>query len=198
MHPNDFSTICTTELSEAMRLKNDFRERGVRICCFSCDSPEDHRRWIADIRAATGVTPDFPMFSDTARVYADQLGVMDSHLTSTTGQPTIYRNAYILKPDKTIVMMTTYPVTTGRNYEEIIRVLDSLQLTVNMNVVTPANWKSGDDVLIDTSLTDQQADDLFGKDGYRTEVLPSEKGRQVATHYMRWVKDPSYFPPEGS
>jgi len=120
-----------------------------------------------------------------------ELGILDETNKDTKGLPMTVRSVFILKPDKTIALMMTYPATCGRNFDEILRCVDSLQLTSGESVATPVNWKKGDDVIVNFPLTDADADDKFGKGGYRVIDLPSEKGKELTKHYLRYTKDPS-------
>lgn len=191
MHPGDYTPVCTTELGEAASKKTNFDARNVKMCGFSCNSAESHRGWVEDIKAATGQQVDFPMFCDPDREKSVELGILDETNKDAKGLPMTVRSVFILKPDKTIALMLTYPATCGRNFDEILRCLDSLQLTSGESVATPANWKKGDDVIVNFPLTDADADEKFGKDGYRVVNLPSEKGKELSKHYLRYTKDPS-------
>jgi alkyl hydroperoxide reductase subunit AhpC len=188
----DFTPVCTTELGEAAKRKADFQKRGVKLCGFSCNNASSHKDWIADILHVTGCeTFDYPLFCDPHREHATALGILDANNKNAKGLPMTVRSVYILKPDKTIALMMTYPASTGRNFDEIFRVIDSLQLTVTDKVATPVNWKNGEDVIVNFPLSDAQADETFGKAGYRIQDLPSEKGKELPKHYLRWTKDPS-------
>lgn len=199
--------MCSTELGEAALLDFEFRNRGVKIVGFSCSPPAEHKGWILDIKEISGAAPSFPIFSDPTRKHAKALGVLDQRNTDRNGLPLTVRGVYVLDPSKTIRLMTAYPASTGRNMDEILRSLDSLLLTDKHRVVTPCNWKPGDDVIVDYSLTDKMADVTFGKDQYRIVDLPSEQNRQQSSsengktadekkeedtkHYLRYTKDPS-------
>lgn len=192
MHPGDFTPVCTTELGEAHKRADEFTKRNVKMCGFSCNDAESHKGWIEDIQVVTGVE-DFsiPLFCDPAREHATKLGILDETNKDAKGLPLTVRSVFVLKPDKTIALMITYPASTGRNFDEIIRVIDSLQLTVSNAVATPVNWNKGDEVIVNFPLTDAMADEKFGKDGYRVAEVPSEKGKDLPKHYLRWTKDPS-------
>lgn len=192
MHPGDFTPVCTTELGEAAKRQDEFTARNTKLVGFSCNSAESHRGWIEDIKVATGA-PDlkFPLFCDPSREHAHKLGIIDETNRDAKGLPLPVRSVFILKPDKTIALMMTYPASTGRNFDEIFRVLDSLQLTVTQKVATPVNWKKGEDVIVNFPLSDADADAVFGKGGYTIKEVPSEAGRDLAKHYLRIVPDPS-------
>lgn len=120
-----------------------------------------------------------------------KLGVLDESNKDAKGLPLTVRSVYILKPDRTVALTMGYPASTGRNFDEILRVIDSLQLTAQAHTATPADWKHGEDVIVNFPLTDAMADEKFGKDGYRIVDVPSEKGKDLSKHYLRYTKDPS-------
>eukprot|EP00540_Astrosyne_radiata_P018300 CAMPEP_0116834806 /NCGR_PEP_ID=MMETSP0418-20121206/7191_1 /TAXON_ID=1158023 /ORGANISM="Astrosyne radiata, Strain 13vi08-1A" /LENGTH=173 /DNA_ID=CAMNT_0004464397 /DNA_START=273 /DNA_END=794 /DNA_ORIENTATION=+ len=169
----------------------EFEKRGVKLCGFSCNDAESHRGWIEDIDVATGGKVEFPMFCDPNRDHAVELGILDESNKDTKGLPMTIRSVFILKPDRTIALMMSYPASTGRNFDEILRVIDSLQLTVSSKVATPADWKRGQDVIVNFPLSDAQADEHFGKGAYRIVEVPSEQGKDLPKHYLRYTKDPS-------
>lgn len=188
MHPGDFTPVCTTELAQAQKSKSEFAMRNVKCCGFSCNDAESHRGWIEDIKAAGNIDRfDIPMFCDPNREHAVKLGVLDETNKDAKGLPLTVRAAYILKPDKSIALIMYYPASTGRNYDEIFRTIDSLQLTVNAKLATPVNWVKGQDALVNFPLSDADADATFGADGYKITEVPSEKGKSLAKHYLRWV-----------
>lgn len=191
MHPGDFTPVCTTELGTAAKYGDKFEARNVKMCGFSCNDSESHKGWVEDIKAATGGSVDFPLFCDPTRENSVKLGILDETNKDSKGLPMTVRSVFILKPDKTIALMMTYPASTGRNFDEIIRTIDSLQLTVNQKVATPANWKNGEDVIVNFPLTDKDADEFFGKDGYRIVDVPSEKDKDIPKHYLRYTPDPT-------
>eukprot|EP00591_Stephanopyxis_turris_P004312 CAMPEP_0195520484 /NCGR_PEP_ID=MMETSP0794_2-20130614/16997_1 /TAXON_ID=515487 /ORGANISM="Stephanopyxis turris, Strain CCMP 815" /LENGTH=248 /DNA_ID=CAMNT_0040649855 /DNA_START=38 /DNA_END=784 /DNA_ORIENTATION=+ len=197
MHPGDFTPVCTTELGAAAHLEAEFGKRGVKLCGFSCNDAESHKSWIEDIKVATGASVEFPLFCDPERDHATELGVLDETNKDAKGLPLTVRSVFILKPDNVIALMMTYPASTGRNFAEIIRVIDTLQLTAKHDVATPADWKSGDNVIVNFPLTDEAADEKFGKDGYTIVEVPSEKDKTLAKHYLRYTKDP-VNPPKAS
>ena len=133
----------------------------------------------------------FPLFCDPDRKVATQLKILDESNKDAKGLPMTVRSVYFLKPDKTIALVMTYPASTGRNFDEIVRVLDSLQLTVNNAVATPVNWKGGDDVIVNFPLSNADADARFGVDGYKVVEVPSESGKTLAKNYLRYTKDPT-------
>eukprot|EP00565_Helicotheca_tamesis_P008495 CAMPEP_0185725428 /NCGR_PEP_ID=MMETSP1171-20130828/1699_1 /TAXON_ID=374046 /ORGANISM="Helicotheca tamensis, Strain CCMP826" /LENGTH=227 /DNA_ID=CAMNT_0028393561 /DNA_START=78 /DNA_END=761 /DNA_ORIENTATION=- len=188
MHPGDFTPVCTTELGEAALREEEFTKRNTRLCGFSCNDSESHKSWIADIEVATKGKVNFPLFCDPNRDAAAGLGILDETNKDAKGLPLTVRSVFILKPDKTIALMMTYPASTGRNFDEIIRVLDSLQLTVSNSVATPVNWKQGEDVIVNFPLSNADADEKFGKDGYRIVEVPSESGKTLAKNYLRYTK----------
>jgi len=134
---------------------------------------------------------EFPLFCDPDRKVATQLKILDESNKDAKGLPMTVRSVYFLKPDKTIALVMTYPASTGRNFDEIVRVLDSLQLTVNNAVATPVNWKSGDDVIVNFPLSNADADARFGADGYKVVEVPSESGKSLPKNYLRYTKDPT-------
>ena len=191
MHPGDFTPVCTTELGRAAMLQEEFEARGAKLCGFSCNDSDSHNAWIEDIKIATGGEVTFPIFCDPDRTHAVALGILDPSNKDVKGIPLTVRSVYILKPDKKIALMITYPASTGRNFDEILRALDSVQLTANNSVATPVEWKKGDDVIVNFPLSNAEADELFGKDGYNVIHLPSEEGKDVEMNYLRYTKDPS-------
>lgn len=187
MHPGDFTPVCTTELGTAALRESEFTKRGAKLCGFSCNGQESHQQWIEDIFSVTKGKVEFPLFCDPNRDNAAKLGILDASNKDAKGLPLTVRSVFITKPDKTIALMMTYPATTGRNFDEIIRVLDSLQLTVNKSVATPVDWKQGEDVIVNFPLSNADADAKFGKGGYRVVEVPSEAGKQLAKNYLRYT-----------
>jgi alkyl hydroperoxide reductase subunit AhpC len=161
-HPKDFTPICTTELGYMARIKPEFDKRGVKVIGLSVDPVENHAKWAEDIKETQGFAPNYPMIGDTdlkvAKLYgmlpADTPGTSDGR-TAATNQTV--RTVFVIGPDKKIKLHLAYPMTTGRNFDEILRVIDSLQLTAKHKVATPVNWKSGEDVVIVTSVSDEDA-----------------------------------------
>lgn len=162
MHPGDFTPVCTTELGRAASLESEFSSRNVKLVGFSCNDGDSHRAWMEDIKEATGAEVTFPLFCDPTRENSVKLGIIDETNKNDKGLPMTVRSVFILKPDKTIALMMTYPASTGRNFDEIIRVVDSLQLTAKTNTATPVDWKQGDEVIVNFPLTDAMADKIFG------------------------------------
>jgi len=165
-HPKDFTPVCTTELGAMAKLKAEFDKRGVKIIGLSVDPVDDHKRWAKDIEETQGAAPNYPMIGDSdlkvAKLYdmlpADTAG--DSKGRSAATNATV-RTVFVIGPDKKIKLMLFYPMTTGRNFDEILRVVDSIQLTAKHKVATPANWKQGQDVIIAGSVSDDDAKKLF-------------------------------------
>jgi alkyl hydroperoxide reductase subunit AhpC len=158
-HPKDFTPVCTTELGEVARIKPEFDRRNVKVIGLSVDSLDAHRRWSVDIEETQGVAPNFPMIADPDRVVSDLYGMVHPNASDTT----TVRSVFVIGPDKKVKLMITYPQSTGRNFDEILRVIDSLQLTAKNKVATPANWKQGDDVVIASSVSNDAAKEIFGE-----------------------------------
>ena len=161
-HPKDFTPVCTTELGYMARLKPEFDKRNTKIIGLSVDPVDDHARWANDIKETQGHAPNYPMIGDSdlnvAKLY-DMLPASagDSSQGRTAADNMTVRNVFVVGPDKKIKLMLVYPMTTGRNFDEVLRVLDSLQLTAKHKVATPVNWKQGDDVIIAGSVSDEEA-----------------------------------------
>jgi alkyl hydroperoxide reductase subunit AhpC len=162
-HPKDFTPVCTTELGETARLKDDFASRNAKIIGLSVDPVDSHRRWEADIEETQGQRVNFPIIADPEHAVADLYGMIHPHASDTT----TVRSVYVIDPNKKVRLTITYPASTGRNFNEILRVLDSLQLTDNYSVSTPVNWADGDDVIISPALSDDEARERFPK-GFTT------------------------------
>ena len=165
-HPKDFTPVCTTELGAVARLKPELDKRGVKALGLSVDPADNHARWAADIEETQGHAPNFPMIADTDLSVSKLYGMLpaDTEGTSegrTAANNATVRNVFIIAPDKTIKLILVYPMTTGRNFDEILRVIDSIQLTAGYKVATPANWKQGEDVIIVPAVTDEAAKELF-------------------------------------
>jgi alkyl hydroperoxide reductase subunit AhpC len=182
-HPKDFTPVCTTELGTVARLKPEFDRRGVKVIGLSVDPADRHAAWAKDIEETQGHAPNFPMIADTdlkvSKLYgmlpADTEGTAEGRTAATNAT---VRNVFIIGPDKQIKLILVYPMSTGRNFDEILRVIDSMQLTARHKVATPADWKHGDDVIIVPAVDDETAKGLF-PDGWTT-VKP----------YLRTVKQP--------
>jgi thioredoxin-dependent peroxiredoxin len=161
-HPKDFTAVCTTELGWLARLKPEFDRRGVKIIELSVDAVLSHARWAEDIRETQGFAPNYPMIGDADLAISKLYGMLpaDAAGPSAARTPTdnqTVRNVFVIAPDKTIRLIMVYPMTVGRNFDEILRVLDSLLLTARHKVATPANWRPGDDVIIAGSVSDDEA-----------------------------------------
>lgn len=161
-HPKDFTPVCTTELGAVAGLEAEFARRGCKLMGLSVDSVSDHATWSTDIADATGNVVNYPMVGDTELTIAKLFGMLPGGATGSAGERTAVDNAtvrslFMIGPDKVIKMMLTYPMTTGRNFHEVLRVLDSIQLTASHQVATPANWNPGEDVIIVPSVSDEEA-----------------------------------------
>ena len=183
-HPKDFTPVCTTELGYVAKLKPEFEKRNCKVIGLSIDAVEDHSAWAGDIEETQGHAVNFPMIGDTdlavAKLYnmfpADEQGTAEGRTAMTNAT---VRTVYVIGPDKNIKLMMTYPMTTGRNFDEILRVIDSMQLTARHKVATPVNWKQGDDVIIVPAVSNDEAKEKY-PDGWKT-LKP----------YLRVVKQPS-------
>jgi alkyl hydroperoxide reductase subunit AhpC len=156
-HPKDFTPVCTTELGEAARLKPEFDRRNVKIIGLSVDPADSHSKWAEDIKETQGTALNFPVIADADRKVSDLYDMIHPNASDTF----TVRSVYVVGPDKKVKLMITYPASTGRNFDEILRVIDSLQLTANYSVATPVNWKDGDDCIIVPALSDEQAREKF-------------------------------------
>jgi len=167
-HPKDFTPICTTELGYMAKIKPEFDLRGVKIIAVSIDSSGDHQRWAADIAETQGTAPNYPIIADTDFNVAKLYGMLPADVSGdpksrTPADNQTVRNVFVIGPDKKIKLVLVYPMTTGRNFDEVLRVVDSLQLTAKHKVATPVNWKQGEDVIIAGSVSNDQAKELFGE-----------------------------------
>ena len=183
-HPKDFTPVCTTELGALAGLQSEFDARNVKIIGLSVDPVEDHKVWLKDITDVTGHSPDYPIIADTDLSVAKLYNMLQreagtSHAGRSAVENQAVRSVFIVGTDKRIKLSLTYPMATGRNFAELIRAIDSLQLTATHKVATPANWQHGDDVIIVPSVSDDEARKLF-PDGWQT-IKP----------YLRKVADPS-------
>jgi alkyl hydroperoxide reductase subunit AhpC len=156
-HPMDFTPVCTTELGEVARLKPRFDRRNVKVIGLSVDSLDTHTRWADDIRETQGYALNFPLIADPDRRISTAYGMIHPRADETLTVGSVF----VIGADKTVKLMITYPASTGRNFEEILRVIDSLQLTADFNVATPVNWTYGEDVIIVPALSDEKARDQF-------------------------------------
>ncbi|MEY2448888.1 MAG: thioredoxin-dependent peroxiredoxin [Acidimicrobiaceae bacterium] len=162
-HPKDFTPVCTTELGYTAKLKPEFEKRNVKVIGLSVDSPENHEGWANDIEETQGTRPNFPIIADTDRKVSDLYDMIHPNASETT----TVRSVFVIGPDNKIKLTITYPASTGRNFDEILRVIDSLQLTANYSVATPVNWKNGEDVIIVPAVSDEDAKAKFPK-GWKT------------------------------
>lgn len=173
-HPKDFTPVCTTELGAVAKLKPEFDKRNVKVIGLSVDSVEDHNKWKGDIEETQGVGLNYPLLADPDRKIATAYDMIHEKANNTL----TVRSVFVIAPDKTVKLTITYPASTGRNFDEILRVIDSLQLTANHQVATPVNWKHGEDVVIVPSLSDEEAGKKF-------------PGFQTIKPYLRMTKDPT-------
>jgi len=173
-HPADYTPVCTTELGTVAKLKAEFDKRGVKPIGVSVDPLDSHNGWIKDINETQNTTVNYPIIADDSRQVAEAFDMIhpnaDNKLT--------VRSVFVIGPDKTIKLTLTYPASTGRNFDEILRVIDSLQLTATRKLATPANWKSGDDCIISPAVSDEEAEKMYP--GFNT-VKP----------YLRYTPDPT-------
>ncbi len=173
-HPADFTPVCTTELGEAARLKPEFTKRNVKIIGLSVDPLEKHERWIADIGETQGTPLKFPLLADADRTVSTLYGLIHPNADSTA----TVRSVFVIDPNKKVRLILTYPASTGRNFVELLRTIDSLQLTDNYKVATPVNWKHGEDVIITPAVNDEEA------------KLRFPEGWVTVKPYLRLVKQP--------
>jgi thioredoxin-dependent peroxiredoxin len=156
-HPKDFTPVCTTELGEAARLKPEFERRNVKIIGLSVDPADSHAGWAKDIEETQGTALNFPVIADADKKVSDLYDMIHPNASDTF----TVRSVYVIGPDKKVKLMITYPASTGRNFDELLRVIDSLQLTANYSVATPVNWKDGDDCIIVPAVSDEEAKEKF-------------------------------------
>ena len=161
-HPADFTPVCTTELGRTASLKDEFEARGVKAIALSVDPLGDHEAWSRDIEEVTGSAVNFPIIADHDRRVAELYDMIHPNVT----EKATVRSVFVIGPDKRVKLTLTYPPSTGRNFQEILRVIDSLQLTAKRKLATPADWQPGDDAIISPSVSDEDARDLFP--GYTT------------------------------
>ncbi len=167
-HPKDFTPVCTTELGYMAKIKPEFDRRGVKIIGLSVDSTADHARWAQDIAETQGTAPNYPVIGDVdfnvSKLYGMlPAGVSGEAAARTPADNQTVRNVFVIGPDKKVKLILVYPMTTGRNFDEVLRVIDSLQLTAKHKVSTPVNWRQGEDVIIAGSVSDDQAREIFGE-----------------------------------
>jgi len=158
-HPKDFTPVCTTELGAVAKLKGEFTKRNAKVMAVSVDPLDSHNKWVADINDTQGTTVNFPIIADPDRNVADLYGMIHPNASDTV----TVRNVFIIGPDKKVKLMIVYPQSAGRNFQEILRVIDSLQLSAGYSVSTPADWKNGEDVIIMPSVSDEDAKQKFPK-----------------------------------
>jgi len=183
-HPKDFTPVCTTELGALAKLQPDFEKRNVKVVGLSVDPISDHNAWLDDIADVSGMRPEYPIVADTELAVAKAYNMLpanegDSFSGRTAFDNQTVRSVFIIGPDKKIKLSLTYPMATGRNFAELLRVIDSIQMTGKHKVATPADWKKGDDVIIVPAVSNDEAEKLF-PDGW-----------EIVKPYLRKVKDPS-------
>jgi thioredoxin-dependent peroxiredoxin len=184
-HPKDFTPVCTTELGTMARLKPEFDMRNAKIVGLSVDPVDNHKKWAADIKEVVGFAPNYPMIGDTDLKISKAYEMLPASTTGTSEGRTpadnqTVRNVFIIGPAKKIKLILVYPMTTGRNFDEVLRVIDSLQMTVKHRVATPANWKQGEDVIIAGSVSDEEAKKLWPQ-GFKAprpyiRIVPQPQG----------------------
>jgi len=167
-HPKDFTPICTTELGYMAKVKPEFDKRGVKIIGLSVDATTDHERWADDIEETQGTRPNYPIIGDSDFKVAKLYGMLAQSVSGDAAARTpadnqTVRNVFVIGPDKTVKLILVYPMSTGRNFDEVLRVIDSLQLTAKHKVSTPAQWQNGDDVIISGSVSNDEAKATFGE-----------------------------------
>jgi alkyl hydroperoxide reductase subunit AhpC len=183
-HPKDFTPICTTELGYMARIKPEFDRRGVKIIGLSVDPIEDHKKWASDIEETQGFAPNYPVISDADFTISKLYGMLPASTSGDAKQRTpadnqTVRNVFVIGPDKKIKLILVYPMTTGRNFDEVLRVIDSLQLTAQHRVATPVNWNPGEDVIIAGSVSNDEAKTIY------------PEGWKSPKPYIRIVPQPS-------
>ena len=167
-HPKDFTPVCTTELGYMANIKPEFERRNVKIIGLSVDSTGDHESWARDIEETQGTAPNYPIIGDPDFNVAKLYGMLPAGVSGDAKERTpadnqTVRNVFVIAPDKTIKLIFVYPMTTGRNFDEVLRVIDSMQLTAKHKVATPVNWQQGEDVIIAGSVSDDEAKEIFGE-----------------------------------
>jgi thioredoxin-dependent peroxiredoxin len=174
-HPADFTPVCTTELGKTALLKGEFEKKGVKVIAVSVDDLDSHNRWIPDINEVNNVEMNFPIIADEGRKVAELYDMIHPNAS----EKATVRSVFIIGPDKKIKLTLTYPASTGRNFNEILRVIDSLQLTANHSVATPADWQDGDDVIVVPSVSTEDAQKKF------------TKGVKIVKPYLRYTPQPN-------
>jgi thioredoxin-dependent peroxiredoxin len=182
-HPKDFTPVCTTELGYMAKVKDEFDRRNVKIIGLSVDRVGDHEKWASDIEETQGNAPNYPVIGDPDFSVSKQYGMLPADLSGDPGERTpadnqTVRNVFVIGPDKKIKLILVYPMTTGRNFDEVLRVIDSLQLTAKHKVATPVNWRQGDDVIIAGSVSDDEAKQIY------------PEGWEAPRPYIRIVQQP--------
>jgi alkyl hydroperoxide reductase subunit AhpC len=182
-HPKDFTPVCTTELGYMARIKPEFDKRGVKVIGLSVDPVESHKGWSKDIEETQGTAPNYPMIADSDLRISKLYGMLPADAGDTSNGRTAMdnqtvRNVYVIGPDKKIKLVISYPMSTGRNFDEVLRVLDSMQLTAKHKVATPANWKDGEQVIILPAVSDAEAKEKY------------PQGWTAARPYLRYVPQP--------
>jgi alkyl hydroperoxide reductase subunit AhpC len=167
-HPKDFTPVCTTELGYMAKIKPEFDKRNVKIIGLSVDPMEDHTRWEKDIEETQGAAPNYPIIADADFAVSKEYGMLPAETSGDAAERTpadnqTVRNVFVIGPDKNVKLILVYPMTTGRNFDEVLRVIDSLQLTAKHKVSTPVNWQRGEDVIIAGSVSNSEAKELFGE-----------------------------------
>ncbi len=173
-HPADFTPVCTTELGEVARLAPEFAKRNVKVAAVSVDPLDSHEEWVKDINRTQNTVVNYPLIADADKQVAELYGMIAPGVT----EKATVRSVFVIGPDRKVKLTLTYPPSTGRNFDEILRVVDSLQLTANYSVATPANWKQGNDVIISPSISNEEAEKKF------------EKGFKSVTDYIRVTPQP--------
>lgn len=174
-HPADYTPVCTTELGKTALLKSEFEKRNVKVLALSVDPLDKHKGWINDINETQHVTVDFPIIADPDKTVANLYGMIHPNASETF----TVRSLFIIGPDKKVKLMITYPASTGRNFYEVLRVIDSLQLTANYSVATPADWKEGEDVIVVPAVSTEDA------------IAKFPKGIKVVKPYLRYTPQPN-------
>jgi len=183
-HPKNFTPVCTTELGYTAKLKPEFDKRGVKVIGLSVDPMENHDRWVQDIAETQGTAPNYPIIADSDFNVSKLYGMLPAEIegdptTRTPADNQTVRNVFVIGPDKKIKLVLVYPMTTGRNFDEVLRVLDSVQLTANHRVATPAQWQQGENVIIAGSVSDDEAREIYpdGWDAPRPyiRIVPAPK-----------------------
>ncbi|KAI4487633.1 hypothetical protein M0802_011989 [Mischocyttarus mexicanus] len=185
-HPNDFTPVCTTELARVAKLMPEFNRLGIKVIALSCNSIDSHHKWIEDIKSYGEITDEefpYPIIEDESRRLATMLGMLDPAEVDSQGLPMSARAVFIIDSSKKMRLSILYPATTGRNFDEILRVVESLHLTDKFKVATPVDWKKGEEVMVQPSVTENEAKELFPT--VKTVNLPSGKT------YLRVVSQPT-------